>query len=436
MLWAWQPWALGGLWCLVTDRFGWATGLLATALVAYLLRPAERAPRLGLDHVAPAGSPEFLATLAGLSGAAVVAGNRVDVLDNGDAFYPAMLEAVRGARASICLEQYIFWPGQTADAFCEALTERARAGVPVKLLLDAVGSATLGEQAYSRLTEAGCAIAWYAPIRWYTVGRFNNRTHRKTLVVDGCIGFTGGAGIADHWRGTATPPDEWRDLMVRVEGPAAAALVGGFAQNWLRTTGEVIQGDAFFPALEPVGPLAVQVIQSSPDAGASAVRLMYYLAIVSARRRIDIANPYFVPDETAVETLVEAVARGVVVRVLMTGRSNDNWLARHNSRRLYGALLDGGVRLYEYHQSMLHQKVMLVDGCWCTVGTTNFDNRSFAHNEETSLCLCDTRMVGRLTETFEEDLAASQPVTRDEWERRGLVARVQELAASLLKEQV
>jgi cardiolipin synthase A/B len=436
IIWLWQPWALLTGWFLVQDRYYWATGMLALAFVTYLLRPAERPPQLGLDHTDPAGSRPFLDTMAGLTGVPFVPGNRMDILNNGDEFYPAMLDAIRSARRSVCIEQYIFWAGTTADEFCAALTERARDGVRVKILLDAVGSVTLGDQAYTTLTEAGCEVAWYTPIRWYSVGRFNNRTHRKTLVVDGSVGFTGGAGIADHWRGHATPPDEWRDMMFRVEGPAVATLLSGFAQNWLRMTGEIIQGEEYFPNVRPAGDLAVQVIHSSPDAGASSARLMYYLAIVSARRRIDIVNPYFVPDETAIDTLVEAAARGVQVRVIVTGKRTDNWLARQNSRRLYGVLLAGGIRLFEYHHSMLHQKLMLVDGCWCTVGTSNFDNRSFAHNEETSLCLCDTGVVGAMTAVFEEDLAASQPVVREQWKQRGVFTRAQELVASLLKEQV
>lgn len=410
--------------------------MLLLALIAYVLRPPERGPTLGLDHTDPAGSPAFMATMAGITEIGFDPGNALTVYNNGNAFYPAMLEAIGSARASITMEQYILWDGAVADAFASALAERARAGVCVKLLFDAVGSATLGERTYQTLCDAGCDIAWYNPIHWYTIGRFNNRTHRKTLVVDGRVGFTGGAGLADHWRGNAVPPDEWRDMQARLEGPAVAHLQAGFAQNWLRTTGEIVQGETFFPQVREAGTLAVQVINSSPDAGASAARLMYYLAIVSARRRIDIVNPYFVPDETAIDTLIEAVARGVHVRVVVTGKRSDNWLARQNSRRLYGPLLDGGVRIFEYHQSMLHQKVMLVDGCWCTLGTSNFDNRSFAHNEETSLCVCDTRVVGDLTAIVEDDLAACQQVSRDAWRQRGLLARAQELVASLLQDQV
>lgn len=435
-IWLWQPWALLAAWALAVDRFGTAAWAVSVAVVAYVLRWPERTPTLGLEHTSPIGSQTFLDTAAGLTGVNFEPGNQLDVLDNGDAFYPAMLEAIAQAQASVTMEQYICWAGETTDAFAKALAERARAGVSVKLLFDAVGSTSLGDRALAVLKDAGCEVAWYNRIHWYTVGRFNNRSHRKTLIVDGHVGFTGGAGIADHWRGNASSPAEWRDTQVRVEGPAVRDLQTGFAVNWLRTTGEVLQGDLFFPPTREAGPCAVQVINSSPDGGASGARLSYYLAIVSAHKRIDIANPYFVPDEVAVETLVEAASRGVQVRVLVTGRRNDNWLARHNSVRLYGKLLRGGVKLYEYHPTMLHQKVMIVDGCWCTVGTSNFDNRSFAHNEETSLCLCDARLVGELTETFEEDLAACQEVTQDEWRRRGVFARSQELVASLLKDQV
>jgi cardiolipin synthase A/B len=423
-------------WLLADNSYGWAASALAMALLAYVLRAPERPPALGLDHTVRMGSREFLDTAAGLSGIRFEPGTHLEVLENGDAFYGAMLDAIRQARVSVTMEHYIFWPGEIGEAFAHALAERARAGLLVKLLLDAVGSSTLGDHVLGILKDGGCEVAWYNEIHWYTPGRFNNRTHRKSLVVDGRIGFTGGAGIADHWRGTAAAPGEWRDTQVRLEGPAVARLQTGFAQNWLRTTGEVLQGDALFPPPEHAGTCDVQVINSSPDSGASAVRLMYHLAIVSARRRIDIVNPYFVPDEVSVETLAEATARGVQVRVLVAGRRSDNWLARQNSVRLYGALLDSGIKVYEYHRTMLHQKVMLVDGCWCTVGTSNFDNRSFAHNEETNICTADPRTVQVLAAAFAEDLAASVEVLREHWRARGLWARSQETLASLLQDQV
>lgn len=427
--------AFGG-WALAVDRFGTASWALGVAFVAYVLRWPERAPTLGLDHTAPVGSPTFLDTAVGLTGVPFEPGNRLDVLENGDAFYGAMLSAIRGARASVTMEQYIFWAGDIGDTFAEALAGRARAGVSVKLLLDAVGSSSLGDKILTVLKDAGCEVAWYNRIHWYTVGRFNNRTHRKSVIVDGVIGFTGGAGIADQWRGDAATEHEWRDTQARLEGPAVRYLQTGFAVNWLRATGEVLQGEAFFVQAEAVGHCDVQVINSSPDAGASSARLSYYLAIVSAHKRIDIVNPYFVPDEVAVETLADAASRGVRVRVLVTGVHNDNWLARHNSVRLYGVLLRGGIKLYEYMPRMLHQKVMVVDGRWCSVGTSNFDNRSFAHNEETTVCVCDDGVVSSIASAIDDDLADSREVRLEEWQRRGVVARVQELVASLLQDQV
>lgn len=432
----WQPWALVGGWALAVDRFGLAAGAIGVAWIAFVLRWQAHAPTLGLDYTSPVGSRSFLDTAAGLTGVAFVPGNRVEVLENGDTFYPAMLEAIAQAQVSVTMEQYIIWAGAMADQFAEALAERARSGVCVKVLLDAVGSSPIGERAMAVMKAAGCEIAWYNRIHWYTLERFNNRTHRKSLVVDGCVGFTGGAGIADHWRGTAAGRDEWRDTQVRLDGPAAAGLQTGFATNWLRTTGEVLQGEAYFPHVPAEGSCEVQVINSSPGAGASGAQLAYYLAIVSARRRIDIANPYFVPDEVAVDALVEATARGVQVRVLVTGIHNDNWLARHNSVRLYGALLQGGVKLYEYTPRMLHQKVMIVDACWCSVGTCNFDNRSFAHNEETTVCLCDDALVAVLASAFDDDLASSREVRLEDWQRRGLLTRAQEMVASILQDQV
>lgn len=253
--------------------------------------------------------------------------------------------------------------------------------------------------------------------------------------MDGRVGFTGGAGIADHWTGRAQSPAHWRDVQVRVEGPAAGALQAGFAQNWLQSSGELLTGLAYYPSLNSSGGKWLQAIMSSPETGASAVRTMYYLSIVSARRSISIANPYFVPDETAVEMLVEAKRRGVDVRILVSGVRNDTWLARHNGVRLYGPLLDAGIEIREYNRTMLHHKVMVVDGVWATVGTTNFDNRSFAHNEESNICFHDRELAAQLSRDFEADAAIADRVDLHAWRRRGVVDRAQELVASVLTEQ-
>ena len=435
LLWSWWPWAIVSILAVGNARWGWAIGSGAMALVSYLIAPAAPPPRYGLDHAFSIDSPEFVGSVAGASGSPFVGGNTIALLNNGDAFYPPMLAAIRGAKTSITIEAYIYWAGDIGREFAEALAERARAGRRVKILLDAIGSATIGSEILDRLDTGGCQVAWYNPIRWYTLGRFNNRTHRKSLIVDGRVAFTGGAGIADHWRGNASTPDEWRDMQIRLEGPAVVPLQTGFAHNWQQTTGELLTGDAYYPVIDPSGPLAVQTLLSSPETGASSVRTMYYLSIVCARESIYIANPYFVPDPVAIETLIEAKRRGVDVRIMVSGIRNDNWLARHNSVRLFGRLLAAGVEIHEFNRTMLHHKMMVVDRRWVTVGTTNFDNRSFAHNEESNVSFFDRGLAEQLHGIFQEDLGGCERVTRERWMKRGVWARSQEVVASLLQEQ-
>jgi cardiolipin synthase len=357
------------------------------------------------------------------------------LLNNGDAFYPPMLAAIEAAEVSITIEAYIYWTGEIGREFADALAKRAKAGCRVKILLDAIGSASIGADILDILERSGCQVAWFNPIRWYTLGRFNNRTHRKSLIVDGRVAFTGGAGIADHWRGNARGPDEWRDMQIRLEGPAVVPLQTGFAHNWQRTTGELITGDAYYPIIDASGPLAVQTLLSSPETGASTVRTMYYLSIVCARQSIYIANPYFVPDPVAIDTLIDARRRGVDVRIMVSGIRNDNWLARHNSVRLLGRLLAAGIEVQEFNRTMLHHKTMVVDGRWVTVGTANFDNRSFAHNEESNVAFFDRELAEQLHAIFLDDLGGCERMTLERWSRRGAWARAQEFVASFLQEQ-
>ncbi len=435
-LWAWWPWALVSLWGISTERWGWAGGAGIAAFVNYLIEPVESPPRFGLDHEFAVDSEEFLDTMAGATGVPFVKGNTLTILNNGDAFYPAMLEAIGGAERSITIEAYIYWAGEIGLQFARALALKAEAGVKVKILLDAVGSSTIGADILKTLEAGGCQLAWYNRIHWYTIGRFNHRTHRKSLIIDGCVGFTGGAGIADHWLGNAQDADHWRDMQIRIEGPAVTPLQTGFAENWLQNTGELISGGLYYPSVEPRGDLALQTMMSSPETGASIVRTMYYLSIVCARRSIYIANPYFIPDAAACETLIEARQRGVNVRIMVSGIRNDNWLARQNSVRLFGPLLAAGIEVLEYNHTMLHHKTMVVDGVWSTIGTTNFDNRSFAHNEENNVCVFDPGIARQLHETFEADLAGCQKIQLEEWRRRGPWRKIQEFMASFLQDQV
>ena len=316
---------------------------------------------------------------------------------------------------------------------CAAAAQR---GIKVKILLDAVGSQSIGSEILKILEDGGCHIAWYNPIRVTRLRRINNRTHRKSLIVDGWVGYTGGAGIADHWTGNAQDDKHWRDMQIRIEGPAVRPLQSGLAHNWLECTGELLTGTQFYPTLTAVGPLSLQTIMSSPETGASSARVMYFLAISAAKKTIDIANPYFVPDHVSIDLFRDAVKRGVRVRVMVAGSSNDTMVTRLNSLRLYGALLKAGVEVLEYNRTMMHHKIMIVDNLWSTIGTTNFDNRSFSHNEENNVCLCDEPFAHELTKTFERDVTVCEKITLDRWRRRSLPLKTAEALASFVQDQV
>jgi cardiolipin synthase len=409
---------------------------MAMALFSYLAAPVETPPRFGLDHEMGVDSDDFLASIAGASGASFQPGNRVDVLNNGDEFYPAMLRDIASAQVSITIEAYIYWAGDIGRRFAEALAERARAGIRVKILLDAIGSTDIGDEIVKTLADAKCQIAWYNPIRWYTLGRINHRTHRKSLIIDGRVAYTGGAGIADKWLGHAQDEDHWRDIQIRVEGPAVTPLQTGFAQNWLETTQELISGPLYYPAAEPAGEHRVLTVMSSPVTGASTARTLYYLSITSSRKSILIANPYFVPDPAALDTLIEARRRGVTVRIMVSGPRNDNWLSRRNAVRMYGRLLEADIEILEYEPTLLHHKTMVVDDVWVTIGTTNFDSRSFAHNEESNVCVYQPDLARQLTRIFVADAARCRRVEHDAWRRRGWFWKLQEVTAAFMTEQV
>ena len=434
----WSAWLWLLVWMAEASWKRWLLmlGLLVFGYVVFLANPIEESPEYGLDHDFGIESEEFIASIVGATDTPFAPGNRIDVYNNGDEFYPAMLAEIEEAKKTITVEAYIYWQGEIGMRFARALADKARSGVTVKILLDAVGSSTISNEIMGTLKSGGCQVEWYHPVRWYTINRVNNRTHRKSLIADGRVGFTGGAGIADHWLGRAQDPDHWRDVHIRIEGPAVGPLQTGFARNWLETTGELISGLGYYPARETAGPLAVQSILSSPETGSSTVRLMYYLSIVCARKSIFIANPYFVPDEQAIKILVDAKRRGVDVKIMVAGIHNDNMIARKNSTRIYGKLLEAGVEIYEFNRTMLHQKYMVCDGIWATTGTTNFDSRSFALNDENNVCVYDRDFAARWERIFKDDLAGCDKVELGEWRDRGPVTRALELAASLLKNQV
>ena len=416
-----------------------ALGALAVGLLGVVwlnLAGPDRQVERRMAHLYPIGSPQFAREMGVLLGPSIVGGNAVQDLQNGDEIFPAMLGAIAGAERTITFETFVYWSGTVGDAFAAALAERARAGVEVKVLLDWMGTSDVDGPAIDTLRAAGAEVELYQPLTWYSLDRINNRTHRKLLVADGRVGFTGGVGIADEWAGDAQDPDHWRDMHFRVEGPVVAQLQAAFMDNWIEATGEVLNGPDYFPALEPAGDVPAQLFTSSPAGGADSMRLMYLMAIAAAERSIDLAAAYFVPDDLMLGALVAAQARGVRVRILVPGEHNDSELVEVASRRTWGDLLRAGVAVAEYTPTMNHSKLLIVDRLLVSVGSTNFDIRSFELNDEASLNLYDPAFAARMTRIFEADLADARPYSLAMWESRPWTERAAELLARPLKSQL
>lgn len=361
---------------------------------------------------------DFLYTIQSTCQAALHHGSKVTVYTNGPEFYPAMIEAIRGATRSINMECYIFQPGRIADQFITALADRARKGVNVTIVVDAIGSFNLWGRPARRLRDAGCRVQSYQRLRWYSLARINNRTHRELLVVDGRVAFAGGAGIADWWmfRQGRRPP--WRDTMIRLEGPIVAALQGVAAENWLECCGEILTGPEYFPDLDKAGDTTAFVIRSSPSDRSTASRVSFQLLMEGADHHIRISTPYFLPDAALRRALVDSAMRGVSISVIVPGRHTDQRWVRLASRRMWGQLLRAGIRIYEYRATMTHAKVLVIDGLWAVLGTTNIDNRSFEHNDEINVALLDKTVAERLLADYDRDLRDSDEVTLDRWQRR------------------
>jgi cardiolipin synthase len=366
----------------------------------------------------------FLYTLQSTCQAALHHGNRVTVFTNGSEFYPAMLDAIRSATRSIIMECYIFQPGRIADQVIDALSERARLGVNVTIVVDWIGSFSLAGRPLKRLRKAKCRIQSYQPMEWHRLARLNNRTHRELLVIDGKIAFVGGAGIADWWAFETARGKPWRDTMARVEGPVVAALQGVAAENRLECCGEILTRSEYFPNLEPAGDTTAFVVKSSPSDRATASRVAFQLLMEGADHHVRIQTPYFLPDRALRQALVELARRGVAVDVIVPGRITDQRWVRLASRRMWGELLRAGVRIYEYQPAMVHAKVLIVDELWSVLGTTNIDNRSFEHNDEINLAMRDPMLAARLLQDYERDLTDSREVTLDQWQRRPLWEKI------------
>lgn len=381
-------------------------------------------------------SDEYLRTLSALTEGTLHSRNRARVFTDGAAFYGAELAAIRQAKRFIHMERYILSEGRVADQIIHALEERARAGVKVRLVFDALGG-RVPDSFFSKLREAGGRAAYYHPIRWYTWPRMNNRTHRELVVVDGDLALVGGAGIGDLWRYSDMGEPAWRDTMVQLTGGAVAGVQAVFAENWLESTGEILFDSAYFPAARADGSTTALVVSSSPATGRSTqARILFQSLIAAARKEIHVNSPYFLPDESLQDELIRAVRqRGVKVRIVVPGEYADHRLTRRASRGLYGPLLDGGVEIYEYRPSMIHAKIMVVDGTWSVVGSTNMDSRSFALNDEISVALLDPALAGQLNQDFNRDVERSRRITREQWAARPWWERIEEAIGSVYQRQ-
>ena len=392
--------------------------------------PVLKLPALEVGH------PTFAATLSAYAGTTVVPGNRVDVLLNGDEIFPAKLRLIKAAKKSINYAQYVWEEGQPSEDIANALADRCRAGLAVNVLLDAVGTFSMPGEYRQRMVDAGCRVENFRPLGSFAVDKVNYRNHRRILVADGRVGITGGSGTSGKWGGNGRQEDHWRDTDVWVEGPVVEQLQGAFAENWLEATGVALGGPDYFPSpLEARGQVEAQAVRSSPAGGSAAVYTMYLLAMASARQSIYITNPYFLPDEKMIETLITTARRGVAVKLLLPGPIDHN-LVRQASRSELGRLLQAGIEIYEYHPAMLHAKTMVVDGRWATVGSTNLDRRSFALNDEINLVVYNQAVAQRLERVFKDDLTRSKPVTYDTWKDRGFVSRFLEMLSLPVRGQM
>ncbi|HEX5736200.1 MAG TPA: phospholipase D-like domain-containing protein [Blastocatellia bacterium] len=413
-----------------------AIAFLSLMLFLALFEPALPY-RITRDTTVPLDSKDFLRIIEALADSQVHPRTRVEVLTNGEVYYEAELEAISKARHNINIEAYIFQKGVVARRFVEALAERAAAGVQVNIVLDAIGSFATWNSYFKELTDAGGRVFWYHPFKWYTLPRINNRTHRELFIIDGEVGFMGGAGVADHWLVSKPDRPRWRDTMFKVEGVAVAGLQAAFAENWLEASGEILIGKEYFPFCETSGTASALIVDSSPTAGMSTrARMLYQTLIASAQESIYITTPYFLPDRSARREMVRAIReRGVEIKIITPGKQNDHLLTRRSSRRLYGELLRAGAEIYEYEPAMIHTKSMIVDRVWSVVGSTNFDNRSFGLNDEVNLAAFDRNLAERLEQDFRRDVAASHAVSYDEWRQRSIFERAHEWLGWVLERQ-
>ena len=416
-----------------------AATFVATALAVLLvanLSLGDKRVEERVETLYSVSDAQFRRNMDVMLGPALLGGNRVQALLNGDQIFGDMLKAIRGARSTITFESYIYWSGETGEQFTRALAERARAGVKVHLLFDALGSGRIDDKSVEEMKAAGVQVEKYNPWRWNTLATINNRTHRKIMVVDGRIGYTGGVGIADEWRGNAEDPQHWRDTHFRLEGPAVAHMQAAFMENWIEVTGQVLHGKEYFPALAEAGGEMAQFIVTSPGGGSESMQLMYLLSIAAAAKSIQLSAAYFVPDGVEIRALAAAVKRGARVQIIVPGQETDSPAVRRASRSTWGELLRAGVEIYEYQPTFFHCKVMIVDGLWVSVGSTNFDSRSFSVNDEANLNVYDRAFAGDQQRIFEDDLKRSKRISYEDWKARPWTEKAWEHAMGLFSSQL
>jgi cardiolipin synthase A/B len=404
-------------------------------LVIANLTSGEKKVEHKIERRYSSDDPQFLRSMGLLLGPPVLNGNRFDVLVNGDEIFPAMLDAICAAKHTITFETFIYWSGEIGDRVAKALADQARAGIAVHVLLDWVGSSKMDKRYLNLLRDAGAEVIQYHKPHLTGLGRMNDRTHRKLLVIDGRIGFTGGVGIAEEWTGHAQDEKHWRDTHFRIEGPAVGQMQAVFMDNWVKATGNVLHGPEYFPEIAPLteqGAGLAHMFSSSPSGGSDDMQLMYLMAITAATESIHLSSAYFVPDKLTINAIVEAAKRGVTVRIVTPGKKIDTHTVREASRAAWGDLLEAGVEMYEYQPTMFHCKVLVVDGYLVSVGSTNFDMRSFRLNDEANLNIYDRDFAQLQLRIVADDIAKSKRITLEDWRRRPLTEKLVDRVVALL----
>ncbi len=360
---------------------------------------------------------EALPSIAGMTRAVLLDGNSAEVLQNGDEFFPALLESIRTAEKTVHLETYVWWKGKICEEVAEAFAERARAGVEVRVMIDAIGGWQMKRRLRKLMEESGVKLRRYHPIRWNDIGQLNKRSHRKLSIFDGRHGYVCGHGISKKWVGHGQDKDHWRDTAVRLRGPIVNALQSAFSQHWVEETGEVFVEEKYFPDLEPAGNLRMHMMSGAPLGGVSDLEMLFKMSLAAAQKELIIQDPYFIADPETVDLLKRAVRRGVDVKIMVPGSVTDSPFVSHAGHRHFSEMLNSGVRLFCFERTLIHQKIMIIDGVWSHVGSTNLDDRSFDINEEAGVGIIDEGIASQLKAAFEEDRKASIELKAEEWDR-------------------